>query len=462
MITSNKFLRASYGEPLRRFLAKEANLQQMVDFGHAPIFEDADTFPCIAVLRGGASHRQPTEAQICPFPREVLGQADLETYVQEHGYPVPQSRFGAGPWSLERPEVDELMDKIRRAGVPLSEFVGEKPYRGILTGFNQAYLIDTLTKDQLVQQDPDCAEIIRPYLRGQDIKRWAPDWAGLWMILLKSSENQTWPWSDAGERAEEIFARAFPSLYQHLKPFEARLSKRWDKGRYWWELRSCAYHKAFEQPKIAYQEIQFHPAYSFDDQTFLTNNKVFILPCADRYVLAVFNSPLIWWYNWRYLPHMKDEALSPKGELMETLPIAPPTDALRAKVEPSVQRLVALTRMQQQATATVLDWLRVEFDVAKPGQRLEAFAALDEDAFVKEVSRRRPHSADRLTPAGVGALRAAFAEHALPLRTDRAEMQRLEQRLAGLISAAYGLTPEEVDLLWRTAPPRMPIETPAG
>ena len=145
----------------------------------------------------------------------------------------------------------------------------------------------------------------------------------------------------------------------------------------------------FEQPKLLYQEIQFHPAFGFDGAGYLTNNKGFLLSSADSYLLAVLNSPLMWWYNWRYLPHMKDEALSPKGELMEVLPIAPAPDAIRAEVEPAVQRLIALTTAQREIIGRVLDWLRVEFDVETPGQQLEALSTLEKDEFVREVGRRR-------------------------------------------------------------------------
>src|SRR5205823_340755 len=117
---------------------------------------------------------------------------------------------------------------------------------------------------------------------------------------------------------------------------------------------------------------------------------VFFLPTADRYLLTVLNSPLMWWHNWRYLPHMKDEALSPVGGLMEKLPIAPPTDAIRAEAEPAVERLIAITREHQQARRVMLDWLRTEFGVETPGQRLEDFAALDTDVFVEEVRKRPP------------------------------------------------------------------------
>src|SRR5262249_53414572 len=156
----------------------------------------------------------------------------------------------------------------------------------------------------------------KPFLRGQDIKRWSPHWASLWIILLKSSENHRWEWSETGERAEDVFANTYPSIYRHLKTYEKPARERQDKGRFWWELRSCTYYDVFEQLRLLYQEIQYHPAYSYGTEPLISNNKCFILPSANLFLLAVLNSPLMWWFNWRYLPHMKDEALSPTGERM--------------------------------------------------------------------------------------------------------------------------------------------------
>ena len=102
------------------------------------------------------------------------------------------------------------MAKIRRTGVPLAEFAGVKPAYGIKTGLNAAFLIDTATKDRLVREDPASAEVIKPYLRGQDVKRWSPDWQDLWMIVLKSSGDHAWPWSNTGDAAEEVFQTDLP------------------------------------------------------------------------------------------------------------------------------------------------------------------------------------------------------------------------------------------------------------
>src|SRR5258708_10047112 len=161
------------------------------------------------------------------------------------------------------------------------------------------------------------------------------------------------------------------SLYKHLKPLEEKLRTRQDKGRYWCELSACAYYHIFEQPKLMYQEIQFHPSYCFDNSNLFSNNKAFFLPTADAYLLAVLNSPLMWWHNWRYLPHMKDEALNPAGVLMKEAPIALTNESMSALVEPSVARLVEIVEANQQARRAMMEWLRVEFEVEVPGQRLE-------------------------------------------------------------------------------------------
>ena len=139
------------------------------------------------------------------------------------------------------------------------------------------------------------------------------------------------------------------------------------------------------------------------------------------------------------------------------MPIAPPTAATRAEAEPGVGQMIELTRADQGAWRALLDWLRVEFEVEAPGQRLKGFAGLDAHASIEEVRKRRPKAAGRLSPAALQELRKAYAEHAPPVQARRAEALQLEPRLADLVNQAYGLTPEEVELLWATAPPRMPL-----
>ena len=475
-IVTNKWLRSGYGEPLRKFFASQGLLEQIIDFGHAPIFEDADTFPCIVTVRkpNASPSISETESEIeegksepnssaivCPVPREDLANINLIQYVQEHGYEISRSRFSADAWSLETPAVDELMRKIKQVGVPLKDFAGVKPYRGILTGFNEAFFIDEATKNSLVKADPKSAEIIKPYLRGQDIKRWSPEWANLWIILLKSSSDSdsVWPWSKANDKAEEVFAQTFPSVYKYMKPMQEKLSKRSDKGRYWWELRSCAYYNVFQQPKIIWKDLSTYSEFCWDDCGILTNDLCFILSSTDRWLLAVLNSPVMWYYLYRLTLHGANETLRLKNIYTENIPIAQPTDEIRAEVEPIVSRLIEITKINQATHRDVLQWLQLTYKIEKLGQKLEDFSSLSFQEFLEEIRKRMPKtkSSDPLGVAGLKAVRETYNEYAPPIQSRKAEALRLEHRLSDLVNQAYGLTPEEIDLMWKTAPPRMPI-----
>lgn len=147
---------------------------------------------------------------------------------------------------------------------------------------------------------------------------------------------------------------------------------------------------------------------------------------------------------------------------MEKLPIAEPGEEIRGTIEMSAEKLIHFTREDQQARRQMLDWLRIEHGIEKPGQKLEDFASLDAESFCSEVKKRKPKGSGRLTPASLAELKRAFDDAATPIRERRAEALTLERKVSDLVNQAYNLTPEEIDLMWRTAPPRMPLPAPAS
>lgn len=147
--------------------------------------------------------------------------------------------------------------------------------------------------------------------------------------------------------------------------------------------------------------------------------------------------------------------------MVEALPIAEPTTAIRKGAEKAVRRLIELTARQQKTRRTFLDWLRTDYDIEKPGNKLQAAAELDADTLVSEVERVRGRK-QPLTAAGEKRLREEYTRTIVPARALAAEMLKLECALNDLVNQAYGLTPEEIDLMWQTAPPRMPIARPAS
>ncbi len=165
----------------------------------------------------------------------------------------------------------------------------------------------------------------------------------------------------------------------------------------------------------------------------------------------------MWWLAWRTAVHGKDEALRFIREFVQEIPICSPTDAKRNRVCEVASHLVRMVREQQAGRRAMLDWLRRKFDVEKPSQKLQEVATLDADTLAAEVQKARGKR-QPLSAAQVKALKEEHARSVVPLQVLSGEARQLERQVADLVNAAYGLTPEEGALMWRTAPPRMPGE----
>ena len=166
---------------------------------------------------------------------------------------------------------------------------------------------------------------------------------------------------------------------------------------------------------------------------YLGNDKTYFLPTADTFLLAVLKSPLMWWHNWRTFTHLKDEALSPMAYMVETLPIAEPNPAIREPAETAVRRLIEITSRQQQTQRTLFDWLRMEYAIEKPSNKLLAATDFDSDTWVAEVKRIRGKKLP-LTAAGVKGLRDEHTRTIAPARALAAETLNLERTQIGRAS----------------------------
>lgn len=459
-VVTNKWLKASYAEGLRGMLARESWVEAVMDFGHAKgFFPDADVMPCVLVAQKPDPCTEPPEqVSVSVIPRNLVEIARLPEQVAAASFPLPRLSLGAGAWVLEPPAVAALLEKIRAAGAPLREYAGVGPRRGVLTGFNKAFVINSATRERLIREDARSEAVIKPYLRGQDIDRWSSDWAGQWMIFTRHG-------TDIDD---------YPAVRRHLEAFSTALEPRpteWERdhpneewpgrkpGAYrWYEIQdNVAYYEDFARPKILYQEIQYHPQYALDRSGVFANNKAFFVLSDDPWLLGCLNSPLMWWHNWRHLGHAKDEALTPQGYQMENVPIA----RAGSHAEPAAAAVAALCAIQDEAHAArrlLAGWYRGEWGIEKPSNALRNPFALDADAFAAVIRRALPRR--RLSAAEIAHIGHEHAASVAPAARRLAEAAALERRLDMMVNAAYGLTPEEVALLWCTAPPRMPIPPP--
>ncbi|HVK07289.1 MAG TPA: N-6 DNA methylase, partial [Gemmataceae bacterium] len=450
-IVTNKWMKAGYGEPLRTLYGEAAWVESLVDVGHAKtFFPDADVFPCILIARRPTPDATPPAPRVCVIPRDQVRIDDLSRQIAEAGVAVPRDRFGPAAWNLEPPGVTALMEKLQRVGVPLKEFAGVSPLYGVKTGCNEAFVVDTATRERLISEHPSSAEILKRYLSGSDVDRWACEWAGRWMVFARRG----------------IDIDQYPAIRRHLDRYQVQLEprpkdwtgKEWPgrkPGSYqWYELQDTVdYWEQFEQPKIVYPDLSWRPSFALDRDSYFVNDTTFVLPSGDLWLLAVLNSPVMWYWLWRNVIHGKDETLRLKSIYLEQAPIPQSLDEPRTVVEVAVARLKSIGESRQTGTRAVLDWLRHEFGVEKASQKLQAVGGLTADEMIGEVQKARGRS-KKLTVADVKRLKEAHAENVTPLARLAAEARGLEVRVSDLVNAAYGLTPADVALMWETAPPR--------
>lgn len=176
------------------------------------------------------------------------------------------------------------------------------------------------------------------------------------------------------------------------------------------------------------------------------------------WLLSTLNAPIGWWFAWRMAQHAKDEALRYFSSFVEHYPVPAASDAERRSSDALVAKLVSIKEATSNARLSIGDWYRQTLDIEKPSRKLLDPFDLSADAFVEEVRRGRKGKA--LSAAALRAVREEHARSIQPMQARLREAERLERELSDLVDAAYGLTPDEVRLMWRTAPPRMPLTPP--
>ncbi len=249
-ISSNKWMRAGYGEALRNFLVTKTDPVQLIDFSGEKVFQKVTVDVNILIYR-------KAENQFNTLSCIIKGsdwRNNLSDYVRQHAV---SNRFdSSGSWVILSPVEQSIKRKIESIGTPLKDW-NIKIYRGILTGYNEAFIIDRKKKDELISADPKSAEIIRPILRGRDIKRYGFDFADLWLINTHNGiKDKDIPPVDINQ---------YPAVKAHLDKYWDKISVRNDKGYTPYNLRNCVYTDDFSKQKIVWGEISDKPKFAIDE-----------------------------------------------------------------------------------------------------------------------------------------------------------------------------------------------------
>ena len=311
-IVSNKWMRANYGKPLRQWM-KQQHISEITDFGDLPVFEQATAYPCILLIKKSSPKKAFKAVQV-----KDLQFSDLTSYINQNSSDVEQALLEDNGWSLGNRDMQNLLDKLRKSGVPLSEYVNGRIYRGILTGLNEAFVIDKATKNRLIYEDAKSEEIIKPFLAGRDIKHYQTPESDKYLIFTRRGIN----------------IKIYPAIENYLRQFKQRLMpkpKDWKEDKWegrktgayqWYEIQDTIdYYQEFEKSKIIYPNICKRPEFTFDENNLYTNQKCFIISLADKYLIGILNSSVMFFLFRQILPKLRGNFYEPSYIYFKDFPI---------------------------------------------------------------------------------------------------------------------------------------------
>ncbi|HBS88381.1 MAG TPA: type II restriction endonuclease, partial [Bacteroidales bacterium] len=326
-ITPNKFFRANYGKALKTYLSSKLNIIKIIDFGELPVFDEASTFPMIFISQKSSNLRTDIEyalvKELESVKENVFNAIELYTSV------LANDNIRNENWNLNNSDSSNLFNRLISEN-KLLKFIDEiNLYSGIKTGYNDAFWINDSIKDKLVGEDPKSIEIIKPLCRGTDIRKWKVTNENLNIIF---THNDT-------------LIDNYPAVKTHLLKFKEKLEQRAVKQP-WWQLQQAQNRDGiWDKPKILYPDICKESRFTIDEKGIYSDMKGFVLTSSSKFLLAILNSKLIWWYLKKICAVLGDPEkggrLQLKSQYIERIPIANCIDLdLKNKIESLVEKCI--------------------------------------------------------------------------------------------------------------------------
>ena len=431
-IMPNKWMLVAYGKELRKFMAM-TDMQQIINFGDVQFFDEATIYVCIFVTK-----------KSCERDKEVLALSlNQKTYHGDFLHEVPEQLsvypseiFSESEWIIQPKAHFNILQKMQ-AGAALKN-MPLSIYRGVLTGYNDAFFIDGATKNRLIAEDPRSAELIKPLLRGRDIQAWMPEWDELYLINPHNGVK--------GKGLAPICIDDYPVIKQHLDQFYNKLSKRIDKGITPYNLRNCDYIEEFSKPKIMYPNMTSLFPFIYDEKGFFGNDKTFMITANDdtvnlKYITAILNSKLCKLWIWYNCPELQGGTREIRKVYFENFCI--PFDA-------DQQSLAGLTDMQMQNVSQLqekrsrfLRRLSENMENVKITTALQTFDKLDFAGFVAELKKQKI----KLTLSQQDEWEDYYNQYAQACQDISAQIAATDNEIDQRVFDLYGLTAEEREIV---------------
>ncbi len=448
-ISSNKFMKTGYGENLRKLLSQK-NILQILDFTDFKVFQDALVASSILIVK----NQELKEDIKISFVNKNLNNYNLvEEYVKENHFYTKSSNLDEKIWFLSANGKLPLKRKIEDNKTKLKDIEGVAIFRGVTTGYNEAFIIDEDTKKQLINEDNKNAEIIKPLLQGRNIRKWFYNESGKYMIFV--------PWhfplhkdstiTGASSKSENEFKNNYKSLYNHLLKFKNSLQKRniEETGvRYeWYAMQRCAatYYPEFEKPKIIWGLTADKWAYCFDNKGHFLPSNGYILTSeklALKYILGILNSKLMHFY-FNFIGIMTaGGAFTLKYDTIAEFPIKIITETEQQLIIQRVDEIIELHKNIQENRNKLLNRINQNFNL-KSTTKLSEIYNYNFKILIEELKKQNII----LSLNQQDEWNLYFNENKNKIVQNIDKAKQIEKQIDKLVYEIYNLTKEEIEII---------------
>ena len=439
-IMPNKWMIVSYGKPLRKFLSKTGMLQ-MLNFGDIQFFNGAATIVCIFVTQ----KKEPRDKIKVLSLNQRNYTGDFFSEINSNIYQYPSTNFDEKEWIIKPFDIEIKLEKMKRNGIELNK-LNISIYRGILTGYNDAFFINEATRQQLIEEDPKSEEIIHRMLRGRDI------------IPYGNSDFEyligTFP-------SIKIDIEKFPAIKKHLLTFGFdRLKQTGDIGARkktkgeWFETQdSISYWREFNKPKIIYPNMTSVFPFMYDESGVFTNQKCFILSSDDKKIsllalTSIFNSSLCkLWINYN-CPELLGGTREISKVYFEKFPVPVFSDLEKAQLENFTNSRISKTNNFLLIINKITKYFTSQHQLEKLSGKLEKWYELEFAEFIKELNKAiKAAKGTQLTKKDEFEWMELFEENKKKALELKSQIDQTDKEIDRMVYEFYGLTDEEIQII---------------
>ena len=431
-ITSNSFLKADYGKPLRELFIEKTTINELINIEETQIFSDAIVNSVITTFT--KSNDKKSNARIVNNIYDP--KTDFWVFIENNKFLYLQSDFDNLSWNLIRPEKLKLRNKINANKLTLEE-LNVKIRLGLATGSNEAFVINEDKKAELISQDIKSSDLIKPLLRGRDIYRYKYELPNLYLLLTKNGID---------------VPNNYPAIFNHLDSFGEKFKVRGAKGQHWTNLRACSFFDDFKKEKIVWIELTDKGRFSkCIDEIYLLNSAYFLIPPEDvsiDYLLAILNSKLIEFYLKQIANTSGMGTTRWINIYVKEFPIAlsnKKTEVKLSKLSGEISNFIAsLNRTNR----TFSKYLTTNYELGKLSKKLINWHELDFVEFIKELNKAiEKKGGSQLTKSDEMEWMELFEAKSSEAQTLKREIENTDREIDQMVYKLYGLTKEEIEIV---------------